>query len=333
MAEKIAYLVFDIETVADGRLVQRIRYPDRPELTPAQAVAEYRAQLLVASGGKSDFVPHTFHLPVSIAVAKVGPDFALQEVVTLDRPRFRPQVIARQFWKGWSSYGQPTLVTFNGRFFDLPVLELAAFRYGIAVPAWFTLAGPSYQQPRNRYNATAHLDLQDLLTNFGATHVNGGLNLCAQLLGKPGKMDTKGHMVQDLWEAGERERVDDYCMCDALDTYFVFLRTRVLVGALAIEREHALVERALGWIEQAAAAGSQAMRDYLARFTYWRPVGEDDDGFLAAPPDAAAVLTPPPTLQALADEPAPPPAEDASIPRRAGPSIGPTADADRVTRA
>src|SRR5690606_8249738 len=84
MPASIAYLVFDIETVVDGRLVQRIRYPEQPELTPAEAVATYRAQLFEASGGKSDFVPHTFHVPVSVAIAKIGADFALHEVVTLD---------------------------------------------------------------------------------------------------------------------------------------------------------------------------------------------------------------------------------------------------------
>lgn len=286
MADKTAYLVFDIETVADGRLVQRIRYPDRPGLTPAQAVAAYRAQLLEQTGGKSDFIPHTFHLPVSVAIAKVGPDFALQEVKTIDRPRFRPQVIARQFWKGWQSYGQPTLVTFNGRFFDLPVMEMAAFRYGIAVPQWFALSGPSYQQPRNRYNSGAHLDLQDLLTNHGATMLNGGLNLCANLLGKPGKMDTKGHMVQDLWEAGEHQRIDDYCMCDALDTYFVFLRTRVLTGFLTLEREHELVQQAKRWIE-AAAQTVPALGEYLATFREWQAVGEEGWPFLD-PADGAA---------------------------------------------
>ncbi len=284
MSDKPAYLVFDIETVADGRLIQRVRYPEQPELQPAEAVAKYRAQLLETSAGKSDFIPATFHLPVSVAIAKVAADYALQEVRTLDRPRFRPQVIARAFWKGWAAHGQPTLVTFNGRFFDLPVLELAAFRYGIGVPAWFSLSGPSYAQPRNRYNTAAHLDLQDTISNFGAMQVNGGLNLCAQLLGKPGKMDTKGAMVQDLWLAGEHLRIDDYCMCDALDTYFIFLRTRVVAGHITLERERALVESAKGWIEGAAAAGNLALEEYLNRFQQWQVVGDDDDPFLPAVP-------------------------------------------------
>lgn len=279
MTDKTAFLIFDIESIADGRLIQRIRYPDQPELTPEQAIAMYRAQLLEQSHGKSDFVPHTFHLPIAVAIAKVAGDYSLQEVVTLDRPKFRPQVIARQFWKGWQVYHEPTLVTFNGRFFDLPVLELACFRYGIPVPAWFTSEGPSYQQPRNRYNQHAHLDLQDVLTNFGATMLNGGLNLCAQLLGKPGKMGTKGNMVQDLWQAGEHLRIDDYCQCDALDTYFVFLRCQVLLGRITLEREHELVIKAKTWIGQ-AAANNPALAEYLANFSEWTPPGEEGSPFV-----------------------------------------------------
>ena len=66
------------------------------------------------------------------------------------------------------------------------------FAYGISVPGWFDVQSKGYQQRRNRYNTESHLDLHDLLTNFGATRFNGGLNLAANLLGKPGKMDVQG---------------------------------------------------------------------------------------------------------------------------------------------
>ncbi len=280
MSDKPAFLVFDIETVADGRLVQRVRYPDEPTLTPAEAVAKYRAQIREQTNGKSDFVPHTFQLPVSVAIAKVAADYSLIEVKTLDRPRFRPQVITRAFWRGWEKYGQPTLVTFNGRFFDVPVLEMSAFRYGLSVPAWFNAVGNQYQQPRNRFNTNAHIDLQDVLGNQGAVNMHGGLNLIAQLLGKPGKMGTKGDMVQELWETGQRDRVDNYCMCDALDTYFVFLRCRVVQGHINVEQERRLVEGAYAWIEQAAAQ-NLALAEYLRAFCYWQPVDDEAEPFLA----------------------------------------------------
>ncbi|GDY13260.1 hypothetical protein LBMAG53_21380 [Planctomycetota bacterium] len=278
MAERVAFLVLDIETVADGRLVQRVRLPDQPELSPAAAVAAHRQQLLESSNGRSDFVPHTFQVPVSVAVAKIAADHSLIELKTLDRPRFRPQVITRTFWRGWEKLGMPTLVTFNGRFFDLPVMELAAFRYGISVPDWF--GGKGYDAPRNRFNQKAHLDLQDLLGNSGAVHMNGGLNLCAQLLGKPGKMGTKGDMVQELWEKGEHLRIDDYCQCDVLDTYFTFLRCLVIQGTISLDREHELVDQAKRWIELQSQV-NPALAEYLRHFRHWQPHGDDDDPFVS----------------------------------------------------
>ena len=56
------------------------------------------------------------------------------DLVALDEPQFRPHVITEHFWRGWESYQRPTLVSFNGRTFDIPLLELAAFRYGVSLP-------------------------------------------------------------------------------------------------------------------------------------------------------------------------------------------------------
>ena len=270
------YLIFDSETVVDGRLVQQIRYPDQPQLTAQQAIAQHRQELLERSN--SDFIPHTFQVPVSIAIAKVAADFSLQDVITLDRPKFRPQVIADHFWRGWQHYGCPTLVSFNGRGFDMPLLEMAAFRYGISVPQWFNMNGPGYTQPRNRFNAQAHLDLQEFMTNFSAVRQHSGLNLLAQMLGKPGKLDTKGDMVQDLYEAGEHQRIDDYCFCDACDTYFV-LRVQLMLGQLSVEREHQLVAQA----QQVIAAQADefpAARSYLESFRFWQPYEAESSPFV-----------------------------------------------------
>ena len=149
--------------------------------------------------------------------------------------------MVEHFWRGWEKYKQPTLVSFNGRTFDIPLLELSAFRFGLSIPGWFNLAAKSFEQHRNRYNLDAHFDLQELLTNFGSTRFTGGLNLAANLLGKPGKMDVEGNMVQDMFDAGKLAEINDYCRCDVLDTYFVFLRTRVLLGEITLADEQRLI--------------------------------------------------------------------------------------------
>lgn len=275
MEERISHLIFDIETVPDGRLIQRCKYADRPDLTPEAAVELLRQEILMRSEGRDDFIPPVYQLPVSIAIAKIGPDFRLLDLLTLDRARFRPQVMTRHFWQGWSKYGRPCLVSFNGRGFDLPVLEAAAFRYGIPVPEWFSARGGS--NPRNRYNTAASFDLFDYLQNF-AGRGGGGLNFWATLLAKPGKMQVQGGMVYDLWQAGQRMEIDDYCLCDVLDTYFVFLRLKLLQGEIDLATERKRVEEAYALLCQKVEAYPGVGR-YRSRFQFWEPVGDEVNGF------------------------------------------------------
>ncbi len=235
----VRYLIFDVEAVGDGDLIHRVRYPDE-ELTPRQAIERYQADLLEQTG--RDVLPPTFVNPISVAVAKVSADYRLLDLTVLDPPHFRPEQIIRRFWQGWEHYGKPTFVTFNGRGYDLPVMELGAFRHGISLPAWFNVESRSFEQARNRYNIDRHLDLQDLFSNFSAMRVNGGLNLMSNLIYKPGKSGIDGSQVQDLYFDGQAEKINDYCRCDVLDTYFVFLRSRVLIGRLSLEDEQILVD-------------------------------------------------------------------------------------------
>jgi predicted PolB exonuclease-like 3'-5' exonuclease len=147
-------------------------------------------------------------------------------------------------------------------------LELAAFRYGISVPGWFNVGAKSFEQYRNRYNLDAHIDLQEILTNFGSTRFTGGLNLAANLLGKPGKMDVEGHMVQDLFYAGRLAEINDYCRCDVLDTYFVFLRTRVLFAEITLDEEQGLIAQAKSWLTSKLGQ-IEVYRTYLERWGDW----------------------------------------------------------------
>jgi predicted PolB exonuclease-like 3'-5' exonuclease len=261
-----AYFVFDIESVADGALVSRLKYSGE-NLSPAAAIAKYREELLAENG--KDFIPYTFQLPVSLVIAKVARDFRLLDLVALDEKEARPHEIVRNFWEGWRKYNRPTLVTFNGRGFDLPLLELCAFRYGVQIPDWFAEDARSFDQPRYRYNMSAHLDLHEWLTNSGASRFNGGLSLAANLIGKPGKMDVAGHMVQDLWDAGRAAEIHDYCRGDVLDTYFIFLRSRVLAGDIDLKQEHALIESAREWIE-GHTEQFPGLAKYLAAWGDWK---------------------------------------------------------------
>ena len=270
MSEKIAHLVFDVESIADGELISKVRYPGH-NLSDSEAIATYQDELMEQRG--TTFIPHTFQIPITVVIAKVASDRQLLDIVSLDEPEFRPHVITENFWRGWEAYKNPQWVTFNGRSFDIPLMELAAYRFGISLPKWFKSDG--YKSPRNRFNSNAHLDLQDVLTNHGAARCNGGLNLVAQLLGKPGKMGLTGDKVQEQWDAGHKMAISDYCRCDVLDTYFVFLRTQVLTGKITLTEEIELVQSSKEWIEQRAES-CEAYASYLKNWTNWQNPWESE---------------------------------------------------------
>ena len=257
----IRYLVFDIETVPDGEMISRVRFPGQA-LEPKLAIEKYQQELLEQKG--SDFIPYTYHLPVSVVIAKVNHNYELEDLVALDEQEGRPHIITRHFWKGWEKYAA-TLVTFNGRGFDIPVMEMGAFRYGISLKKWFQLNARSFDQPRNRFNLKSHFDLQEVLTNHGASRMYGGLNLMANLIGKPGKMDVAGDMVLQLYREGNLQRINDYCRCDVLDTYFVFLRTSVITGELPLEKEQQIVRKTRQWLEDQ----SQELPIYKQYLEHW----------------------------------------------------------------
>ena len=110
---------------------------------------------------------------MAVCILRVGLDYGLQALTCLDAPHFRSRRIVEEFWRGVGTYKEKykervKLVTFNGRGFDLPLLELAAFRYEQR-PHYFLTS-------RNRFGL-GNVDLMDGMTNFGAVRMAGGLDV------------------------------------------------------------------------------------------------------------------------------------------------------------
>jgi predicted PolB exonuclease-like 3'-5' exonuclease len=263
---KTGYLVFDTESVPDGNLIARVKYAN-DNLTAEKAIVRAQDEARELSKDGSDFLPVTYQVPVAVCVLKVATDYTVQSLTCLDTPAFRTPEIVRQFWRGVSLYKDAWLVTFNGRGFDLPLLELAAFDHGCSARDYF-------QRNRNRYNSK-HLDLMDWLSNTGACRIAGGLSMMAQRSagGIPagcGKLGVAGDQVYAMYKAGQLQEINDYCMFDTLDTYFVFLRTRVVVGELTPDDERTLAHRAREWLGTKAAT-LPALEIYLRAWDRTHP--------------------------------------------------------------
>jgi predicted PolB exonuclease-like 3'-5' exonuclease len=231
----LQYAIFDIETRIDKGLVNESQFRGQG-LSDEQAYQEFRRELLDERG--TDFFPLSFHVPVSIAVGLVSSDHQLQSVESLAEAGYGEEGLVREFWDRVERF-KGCLVSFNGRQFDLPVLELGALRYGCAVPSYFG-EDSSY---RRRYQLGKHLDLYEFITNFGAYRVRGGFDLLLRTIGMPGKGSIDGSQVQELWEAGRLAEIHEYCRRDVIQTYYLFLRVEMVRGRVTAERYSQLLEQ------------------------------------------------------------------------------------------
>jgi predicted PolB exonuclease-like 3'-5' exonuclease len=226
----MSFAIFDIETRIDKALVRAVMYPHE-HLTDEQAYQRFRAQILDEREGRSDFLPISFHIPVSIVVGNVNGSHVLTAVEVLCTQRYSEEEIVCEFWRRVEAF-PGTLISFNGRTFDLPVLELQALRYGCQAPRYFN---EKYGH-RYRYSEERHYDLFDFLSNAGASRIRGGFNLLARLIGLPGKTSVDGSMIQGLWDTGQLAAIHAYCRQDVIQTYGLFLRLELMRGRLTPER-------------------------------------------------------------------------------------------------
>ena len=215
------YLALDLETVPDEDLVAAVDgepgrpYPDKL----GRLLAARRAQ----SGGRSDFLPLPYHRPVVAcsleAVEREGALVVVDASCWTDRRGSEESFLART----WERLTGRTLVTFHGRGFDLPVLELRSLKLGLSLPASSSGGRPAGQRD--------HDDLFDLLTSGGSTPA-APLDLYAKLVGLPGKESVAGKDVSLLYAQGALDRIAGYCMSDVVQTWLLYLRYRLLEGTL-----------------------------------------------------------------------------------------------------
>jgi predicted PolB exonuclease-like 3'-5' exonuclease len=133
----------------------------------------------------------------------------------------------------WLASQDAALVTFNGRTFDLPLLALRALRHGVAQDF-------NTQEHRKRYTEARHIDLFDVLTEYGYLGKTGyNLDALTQVIGLAGKNGIDGSMVAGLYAKGEIEKIKGYCGCDLARQAFLFFRYLLMRGRISREQYQA----------------------------------------------------------------------------------------------
>jgi predicted PolB exonuclease-like 3'-5' exonuclease len=233
-------LTFDIETVPDveaGRKLYALHGLSDKDV--AKAMAMKRRE----ESGDSDFLRHYLHRVVAISVvlrqANSFNVWSLGETAS-DEPE-----LIRRFFEGIERF-TPTLVSWNGSGFDLPVLHYRMLRHRISAPRYWETGADDQSFRWNNYLSRyheRHTDLMDVLSGY-QPRASAPLEAIARLLDLPGKLGQSGANVWDQFQAGEIEHIRNYCETDALNTYLVYLHYELMRGNLdepGYRRETAVV--------------------------------------------------------------------------------------------
>ncbi len=260
MSRPLNCLVFDIETIPDVELGRRLlAMPDADDAAVAEAMFARRLE----SAGTS-FLPLEHHRVIAIsALLRSGDQFQLWSIGSAESPEGE---LLQRFFGGLDKL-RPTLVSWNGTGFDLPVLHYRMLRHGVASPTYWDSGEIDrdfkWNNYLNRYHAR-HLDLMDVLSAYQARG-RASLEDMALLLGLPGKLGMAGDQVWGAFRAGRIGEIRDYCETDVLNTYLVYLRFELIRGLLDPPDYDTEVARVRTWL-------AERREEHWRRFAAaWKP--------------------------------------------------------------
>lgn len=201
------YLVFDIEAVPNDEAGWKPP-EDKPDAFPPTSAWE-----IVSIGG----------MLLSLDLSSYDPNKVLY-FGNFGEPK-NELLMLHQFLE-MCKEEKPILASWNGRRYDVPVIEQRCMRWGIQTPFFFSRGF------RYRFQDDNHFDLAEQVSNYGSGWAGHLANICAAL-GMPGKMDVSGDKVEELIANGKQRDVDSYCLCDVAETAWLLVRYLHLQGRLS----------------------------------------------------------------------------------------------------
>jgi predicted PolB exonuclease-like 3'-5' exonuclease len=220
-------LAFDIETVPDVEFGRRVYGLEGLSDKQVGYVMQTHQREKVGS----EFLSLEQHRVVAISVAMRSRDGF--RVWSLGEAGATEDALVRLFFDAVERF-TPTLVSWNGSAFDLPVLHYRAMRHGVQARRYWETGeeDPAFRWNNyiNRFH-WRHVDLMDVMSGFQA---RGRVTLdgMAQLLGLPGKMGMSGDEVWSAYLDGRHAAIREYCETDVLNTYLIYLRFELMRGRL-----------------------------------------------------------------------------------------------------
>ncbi len=234
-------LAFDIETVPDAELGRRLGFEgDDHEVAGAMLASRTEET-------GSSFLPLEQHRVVAISTLLRSGDQL--QVWSLGDVTSGEDDLIRRFFGGIDRL-RPTLVSWNGSGFDLPVLHYRMLRHGIASPTYWETGERDRDFRWNNYLNRFHMRHVDLMDVLSAYQARGRASLehVSLLLGLPGKLGMSGEQVFGFWREGRIAEIRAYCETDVLNTYLVWLRFELVRGQLSPPEHAAEIARVREWL-------------------------------------------------------------------------------------
>lgn len=240
---RLPVLIFDIETITDLKSGAHLYQLDLTEADTEQALMKLRRQ---ETG--SDFQRLALHEIVCISGLWIDEKGSIK-LFSFTQQHDSEAEILRKFLSIFDKR-HPTLVSWNGSQFDLPVILFRAMYHGLSAPSLFD-QGEIDQQKRynnyqNRYHHR-HVDLMDVMAMFNGRNFQK-LDDIAHLLGLPGKRGAAGYHVPEYIRTQQWQKLSSYCEGDVLNTWLIYIRWLLLKGQLSAEDHRLWVQGTIQYL-------------------------------------------------------------------------------------
>jgi predicted PolB exonuclease-like 3'-5' exonuclease len=226
-------LVFDIETIPDlesGRKLYNLQGLSDEETAKAM-FALRRAKV------GNEFLPH--YLQKVCAISLVLNQGNQIKVWSLGDEHSDEKELITRFFSGIDKH-TPTLVSWNGCGFDLPVLHYRSLLHGITATTYWEAGEHQQSFKWNNYLSRfhyRHIDLMDVIAGYQNRAFAPLDDICC-MLGFPGKLNMSGAKVWDQFANGQIKEIRAYCETDVLNTYCVYKRFELMRGTINQDEYH-----------------------------------------------------------------------------------------------
>ncbi len=225
-------LVFNIETIPDIEGGQRIyNLQGLDDDSTSKALFHLRKQQ-----SSSSELPLYLQRIASISVVYRGMGDDMDHEVSVqslgDEKSSEAELLALFFEK--IKERTPTLVSWNGSSFDLPVIHYRALKNQVSAPSYWEKGSNNNDFREDNYLSRyhdRHTDLMDVLSSYNES-AGAPLNDIALMLGFPGK---KVMNTASIWEAflqGNINAIRNYGEVGVLNNYLIYLRFQLIRGEI-----------------------------------------------------------------------------------------------------